>query len=279
MRNTFLISLVVLLTFFGCSEPEDYLVVIDTEYGEMKAVLYDETPLHKENFIKLTKEGAFDKTIFHRVIQNFMIQGGDVNAKSNVESTIDYTIPAEIQENPSGKFLHTKGALAAARQGDDINPEKESSGCQFYIVDGQNWKKEQLTGPDWAKLNLAMRELIKKPEFSYCKDTITNMYKTNRVAEVNDFVLTFKDTLEQITGESMELQMPEERINVYTTGEGSPHLDDEYTVFGRVVEGLEVIDSIAAVTTAPGDRPMLDIPMTIELEGISKQEIKEKYGL
>ena len=110
---------------------KDVIITISTSYGDMKAILYEETPLHKENFIKLSESGDFDSTIFHRIIENFMIQGGDVNL-INDEEVIDYTIPAEINPN----LFHRKGEIAAARMGDNVNPEKESSGCQFYIVQG-----------------------------------------------------------------------------------------------------------------------------------------------
>ena len=276
--NRILMIVLAAFTLLSCGEPEDYVVVIKTEHGDMKAILFDETPQHKENFIKLAKNGSFNNTIFHRVIQGFMIQGGDVNAKSESEENIEYTIPAEINENPTGKFLHTKGALAAARQGDQINPTKASSGCQFYIVDGTTWTEEQLT-VDQAQLNMGMRQLLQDSAYSYIYDTLVAMQNSGRASEINNYVLQFKELVAEKTGRSITLDISEERLTAYTSGDGSPHLDAEYTVFGRVVEGFEVIDKIAAVKTAPGDRPEADIPMTVELEGISKQEIKEKYNL
>ena len=143
-----MLSLSVLLIFSACGQSgkNDQLVTITTEYGEIVAILYDETPLHKENFIKLAKEGFFNDVLFHRVIQGFMIQGGDPDSRNAPADKQlgnggpGYTIPAEI--NP--KFFHERGALSAARLGDNINPKRESSGSQFYIVQGTVFKDEDL---------------------------------------------------------------------------------------------------------------------------------------
>ena len=277
MKNLIIIlSAIFIISCSGGSE--DYVVIIHTEYGDMKAILYDETPKHKENFIKLAKEGAYDNTIFHRVIKGFMIQGGDVNAKSDTEDKIEYTIDAEIQDSVTGKFLHTKGALAAARQGDDVNPKRKSSGCQFYIVDGLQFTKEQLT-VDQAKLNKGVTELLKDSTYKFLYDSLVGLQLAQEYDLMNKCILSYKDEIEAVTGESAEIEINAERLKAYTEGEGAPHLDDEYTVFGRVVEGFEVIDKIASLETIPGDRPVDDIPMSIELEPITSAEIKSKYGL
>ena len=129
MRRIIILLLIILQS---CVMNKDVIITISTPYGDMKAILYEETPLHKKNFIELSESGKFDSTIFHRVIKDFMIQGGDINL-INEEEVIDYTIPAEV----NNKLFHKKGEIAAARMGDDVNPNKESSGCQFYIVDGK----------------------------------------------------------------------------------------------------------------------------------------------
>ncbi len=191
------------------------MVVISTDFGEMKAVLYNETPLHKENFIKLAKEGYFDGTLFHRVIDGFMIQGGDPDSKNAKKGQMlgqggpDYTIAAEFKQ----ELIHRKGALAAARMADQVNPKKESSGSQFYIAQGKVYTKDELN-------NLAAR---------------------------------------------MGKQFNQTQIEAYTTVGGVPFLDYEYTVFGQVIEGLEVIDKIAAVQKDHYDRPTEDIKMTIKV--------------
>ena len=187
-------------------------VKISTAYGDMIVRFYDEAPLHRDNFLKLTHEHFFDSLLFHRVIKGFMIQGGDPQSKNAAtgqmlgSGDVGYTIPAEL----SAKLIHKKGALCAART---ENPEKKSSGCQFYIVQG-------------------------KP----AADSELDMFDRNRAT---------KYTAEQ--------------RNTYKTAGGTPFLDMNYTVFGEVVEGLDVIDKIAAVATQPGDRPSQDVRMKVTI--------------
>jgi cyclophilin family peptidyl-prolyl cis-trans isomerase len=187
--------------------------VIHTDYGDMKGVLYNETPQHRDNFVKLAKSGFFNGLLFHRVIQGFMIQGGDPdskNAKPGQQLGMGgpgYTVPAEI--DPS--FIHKKGALSAARQGNDVNPKKASSGSQFYIVQGTKQDPQRLGAQNPGKY-------------------------TN------------------------------EQLETYKSLGGTPFLDGEYTVFGEVSEGFDVIDKIAAVQVDPNKRPLKDIKMTITIK-------------
>lgn len=180
--------------------------VIKTEYGDIKGYLYNDTPQHRDNFVKLVKEGWYNGSPFHRVIPNFMIQGGH-NASGQVDP--GYTIPAEIVP---GHF-HKKGALAAARMGDQVNPTKASSGSQFYIVQGQTFNEP----------TLEMMAVQRGKTFT------------------------------------------EEQKQAYTTVGGSPHLDGEYTVFGQIADGFDVIDKIAAVQTGRANKPVKDVKMTIEI--------------
>ncbi|MEJ8758076.1 peptidylprolyl isomerase [Pontibacter sp. H259] len=177
---------------------KDQLVTISTPQGDMKLILFDDTPKHKENFLKLTKDGFFDGTTFHRVIDGFMIQGGDPNSKddnpnNDGSGSPGYTIPAEILP----KYKHVRGAVAAARMGDQVNPMKESSGSQFYIVENHD---------------------------------------------------------------------------------GTPMLDEAYTVFGQVVDGLDVIDKIAEQPANPRNRPLTDIKMKVTVESVKKKKIAKKYN-
>ena len=187
--------------------------VISTDLGDMKGVLYNETPQHRDNFVKLAKSGFFNDLLFHRVIQGFMIQGGDPDSKNAKPGQQlgaggpGYTVPAEF--NPA--LIHKKGALSAARQADQVNPKKASSGSQFYIVQGQVLNDQQL-------------DMFQK--------------------QINKAI------------------SPERRATYKTIG-GTPHLDDQYTVFGEVISGLDVIDKIAAVQTAAGDKPVKDVKMKI----------------
>ncbi|MBR5783583.1 MAG: peptidylprolyl isomerase [Bacteroidales bacterium] len=190
-------------------------VLVETPYGNMKFLLYNDTPLHRENFIKLVKNGFFDGLLFHRVINNFMIQGGDPKSKNAKAGEMlgnggpGYTIPAEFRPNR----FHKKGALAAARQGDAVNPKKESSGSQFYIVQGQKYDERTLK-------MIAMQR---------------------------------------------NLTMTDEQIEIYKTIGGTPFLDNDYTVFGEIVEGLDVIDKIATVTCDRNNRPIEDVKMKIRI--------------
>lgn len=191
-------------------------VIIHTAYGDMTVKLYDQTPQHRDNFIKLVKEKQYDSTLFHRVIKDFMIQGGDPESKNASpdqmlgSGDLGYTIPAEFVPG----LFHKKGALAAARTGDQVNPEKRSSSCQFYIVQGKVWSPQEL----------------------------------------------------QMISMRYGIQFSPEQAQIYTTLGGTPFLDTQYTVFGEVIDGLDVIDKIASQPTRPGDRPVEDIRMTITLE-------------
>ena len=194
---------------------KEYYVKIETSYGDMVVKLYNETPLHRDNFLKLVKEGVYDDLLFHRVINQFMIQGGDPNSRNAKpgqmlgEGGLGYTVPAEFVPT----LYHKKGALAAARQGDGVNPEKASSSCQFYIVQGTTWDAERLK------------------------------------------------SVEQRMGKSFTAEQAE----VYAKIGGTPFLDGDYTVFGEVVEGLEVVDKIAAVPCGPMDRPVEDVKMKMTI--------------
>ncbi len=224
MKKIFLTIIITSLFFFQLCEVSQAqtikqsaakVVLISTEFGDIKLKLYNETPLHRDNFIKLVKEKYLDGTLFHRVIKQFMIQGGDPDSKNAAKGTAlgnggpSYTIPAEFREG----LFHKKGALAAARKSDQINPTKASSGSQFYIVQGKTYTAEAL-----------------------------NMF-----------------------AKRMRKTFSKEQIKAYTTVGGTPHLDDNYTVFGEIISGLEVIDKIAAVATDKNNRPLKDIKMTIKL--------------
>jgi cyclophilin family peptidyl-prolyl cis-trans isomerase len=193
------------------AKPKHKYVRITTDLGECTIMLYNETPLHRDNFLKLSKAHFYDGTLFHRVIKNFMIQGGDPDSRHAKpgatlgEGDVGYTIPAEFRDS----LFHQKGALAAARED---NPAKASSGCQFYIVQGKTFTEEQL---------------------------------------------------EKVEEKRLKFKLPDYQREVYKTIGGAPHLDHNYTVFGQVVKGLELVDQIGALLTDPNDRPNKDIHMKI----------------
>jgi cyclophilin family peptidyl-prolyl cis-trans isomerase len=226
MKKLFSLNLLLLtLTIAFAKPPKNQYVRIKTSYGSCIIRLYNQTPLHRDNFIKLTKQGFYNGTLFHRVIQNFMIQGGDPDSRDTAKNKpglelgngdVKYTIPAEFRDS----LFHKRGVLAAAR---DDNPKKASSGCQFYIVQGKRFTPGKL-------------------------DTLENTRLKGR-------------------------KIPAYKRDIYTTVGGSPHLDQNYTAYGEVVTGMDMVDRIAAVKKDERDRPLTDLPITVEL--LSKKECKE----
>ena len=258
----------------------DFLVTIRTDLGEMKAILHDETPLHKANFIKLANEGYFDSLIFHRVIKGFMIQGGDPDSRNATKEQRlgiggpSERIPAEFVKT----LFHQKGALSAARTGGPSNPDKESSGSQFYIVQGTVIPSTQLEGINQQKLIQAFQICMQtQPDSDLAKEYQETM---DKYPGVNDSIQAkVESTLERL-GEmtGIEFSMPEERIETYSTLGGTPQLDGDYTVFGQVISGIETIDTIANTPTAPSDRPLEDVRMYISVEEMPRAEIEKKYN-
>ncbi len=245
----------------------------------MVAILYDETPKHKENFIKLAEEHFFDSTLFHRVIEGFMIQGGDPDSKKAQPGEPigrggpGYTIDAEF--NP--KYFHERGALSAARLGDAQNPTKASSGSQFYIVQGTKMTEKELK-TDLLKLNQAMQQFFQNPANRNAYDSIVRLYESGDTKAYQEYMIALKPRVEKATGINTEKTVSPEILKAYTTVGGAPSLDGEYTVFGKVIKGLEVVDKIAAVPKDPGDRPAEDIRMTVTVEKMPKKKIEELYG-
>ena len=236
------------------------LVRLETTLGNITVKLYNETPKHRDNFIKLVKEGVYDSLLFHRVIKNFMVQAGDPDSKNANDTAslgygdVGYTVPAEF--NPA--LFHKKGALAAARQGDDVNPEKTSSGCQFYIVTGKKYSQAQLINMEnqinEARLDTAFNVLARKH--------MKEIYKMRKAGD-NEGLLELQDTLEaQARAEVAKeprFRFTKQQIDAYTTLGGTPHLDGNYTVFGEVVDGMNVVDQIETAKTNGADRPLTNI--------------------
>jgi len=219
IKKTFSLSLIVMLflsiTGFSQKSKKETKVLIATSYGNMTLVLYNETPQHRDNFIELVKDGFYDGTLFHRVIAGFMIQGGDPDSKTAEKGQMlgnggpGYTVPAEFNK----KFYHKRGALSAARMGDGSNPQKASSGSQFYIVQGKKYNRNNL------------ESMGKRSGANYTED----------------------------------------QIKAYEMEGGTPQLDMNYTVFGEVIKGFDVIDKIAAVAKGRADRPQEDVKMTMKI--------------
>jgi peptidyl-prolyl cis-trans isomerase B (cyclophilin B) len=277
---TFLFSFALII---GCAQnkqdKKDFLITIQTPYGEMKAILYDETPKHKANFIKLAKEGYYDSLLFHRIIQGFMIQGGDPQSKNASAGQAlgsggpGYTVDAEI--NP--KYFHEKGAFSAARLGDQMNPTKASSGSQFYIVHGTVVKENDLK-TDQNKLNQGLSMLLQKEAYMYLRDTLSKYYYSGDRERYMAELMKLKPLIKEVTGVEVDKDVSPEKIKAYTTSGGAPHLDGEYTVFGKVISGLEVIDKIAALAKDARDRPQEDIRMFVSVEETTKKKITKAFG-
>jgi len=235
-------------------------VKIETTMGDIVVELYNETPKHRDNFIKLAKEGMYDSTLFHRVIRQFMIQAGDPESKTANDTAmlgggdVGYTIPAEFVP----KYFHKKGALAAARMGDDVNPNRESSGCQFYIVTGRKFREAQLLDMAGQKNNARVDEIFNELARKHMKE----IYKLRKAGD-NEALLELQDSLEaqayaQYKEEEPFMFTPEE-LAAYSTIGGAPHLDGAYTVFGQVVSGIETVEKIEGTKTGKADRPVENV--------------------
>lgn len=241
---------------------------IVTDFGTMKGKLYNETPQHRDNFVKLAKEGYYDSLLFHRVIKGFMIQGGDPNSKNATPGQQlgnggpGYTIPAEILP----QFHHKKGALSAARQGDQVNPEKRSSGSQFYVVQGKPYSNGELQNMEaqmqFQQMNMGMNNCLQQPEHQ--KD-LEAVMRYQRSGQQDSLQMLFKKLEPEVKKLVGEFKFTEQQKKDYASIGGTPHLDNNYTVFGEIYEGLEIIDKIAAVETAPGDRPKKDVKMAVRI--------------
>ena len=276
-RNLFLSFMMVVLTLISCSanntesasesaaQPQTTnskmtKVKLETTMGDIVVELYNETPQHRDNFVKLVQEGYYDGVLFHRVIKDFMIQTGDGNSKTaGPDATLGdgdpgYTIPAEFVYP---KYFHKRGALAAARTGDQVNPERRSSGSQFYIVTGKIYSSDEL------KMMTQRLATVKKQDiFRRLVNENHAQIETLQRNQDNEGLNELQNRLIQQT-EAEAAQSPfsltDEQIDAYTSVGGTPHLDGQYTVFGQVIEGMDVVDKIQNAQTGRLDRPVSDI--------------------
>ncbi len=277
MKRNFLLSVVmVALTLMSCSarnaegpasapdknktDNEMTKVKLETTLGNIIVELYNETPQHRDNFIKLVQSGYYDGVLFHRVIKDFMIQTGDGNSKTaGPETTLGegdpgYTIEAEFVYP---KYFHKRGALAAARTGDQVNPERRSSGSQFYIVTGKIYSSDELKMMTQRLTDVRKQDIFRRLVMEN-NSRIKQLQESQDSAGLQELQ---NELISQTEAEAAEspFTMTDEQIDAYTSVGGTPHLDGQYTVFGEVISGMDVVDKIQNTTTGRMDRPTVDI--------------------
>ena len=241
-------------------------VIITTPLGDIKVRLYDETPIHRDNFLKLARGGFFNDTLFHRVIENFMIQGGDPESKgASSDQRLGtggpgYTLPAEIVAG----LYHKRGALAAARMGDEVNPNRESSGSQFYIVWGQTYNEPKL-----KQLEKQMLQQLEKQAFNDLASIHRDEIITLRRNRDHEGLTMLQEKLLQQAKQETKAKSPifsKEVCQVYEEIGGTPFLDGQYTVFGEVIEGLNGVEQLQNRTTGIAARPVEDLKIQVIVE-------------
>jgi len=254
-----IILLPVLLFLISCNAPggnENTTVSIKTTLGDISIKLYDGTPIHRDNFIKLVNSGFYEGISFHRVIKDFMIQAGDPITKTESKTALPdslntYSIPAEF----NNIYFHKKGALAAAREGNDVNPEMRSSGTQFYIVQGVKFTDDELNIAE-KRINSNIKQSLFNKLLKETADSVRLSGKIINDAEIQEIASV---KMFQYLTENKDFQIPAEHRDIYKNTGGTPRLDRTYTVFGEVIEGLDVVDKIAAVQTDASDKPVTEI--------------------
>jgi len=252
-------AVIGLFLLFSCNAPggnENTHVQIKTTEGDITVRLYDNTPVHRDNFIRLVETGYYEGISFHRVIKDFMIQAGDPSTRTGLtkvelDSLSEYTIAAEFRK----KYLHKKGALAAARMGNDVNPEMRSSGTQFYIVQGKKYTDAELKATE-ERINSNIRQALFSRLLKETADSARLSGNPLQDAEIQE--IASMKMFEYLTTKG-DYKFSEEQLNAYKTVGGVPRLDATYTVFGEVTDGIEIIDKIAYVQTDQSDRPVNEI--------------------
>ncbi len=281
MKRIFLLGATVLTMAFGCTQASNTeekqtttikkeakmdlksctKVEIKTSLGDIEVALYNETPQHRDNFIKLVKEGYYDGVLFHRVINEFMIQTGDGNSKNakpgerlgNGEP--GYTLPAEFVYP---KLFHKRGVLAAARLGDQMNPERRSSGSQFYIVTGKKFTAQQLAQMESSRRNKQLQAVFNELAAPHRRDVMTWRREGNNAA-IDSLQNKLVAEAEAKVAEQGAFTFTAAQLEAYQSVGGTPHLDGEYTVFGEVTKGMDVVEKIEKSKTDRNDRPEEDV--------------------
>lgn len=243
----------------SCNAPagdENKVVSIKTTLGDIKVKLYNETPIHRDNFIRMVNSGIYDGVLFHRVIKDFMIQAGDPSTnqafvRPQPDTLTNYTIPAEFRR----QFIHKKGALAAARQGNNVNPAMRSSGTQFYIVQGKKYLRNDL-----LSLQESINNSIRQANFiRFIKEAADSARLSGKPLQDSEIQEIASGKMFRYLSSEPAFKYSEEQIETYVTSGGTPFLDGTYTVFGEVIEGLDIVDKIASVSTDSSDKPVSEV--------------------
>lgn len=262
-----LLILLFLLTLNSMAQEKETIAVIETNLGNMTVKLYNDTPKHRDNFIRLAKAGQYDGTLFYRIIKNFVIQGGSSDSRNAIKGqVIGFGKGVIIDSEIKPEHYHKKGALAAPRQPDRVNFFKESDISQFYIVQGKKYAPEEIDIIE-KQVNVPIRRAIERkyytPEKKAMLDTLRKQKKVNEFREIAGKIK--QDIAFEWNANTDKIYMPEDKKQIYTTLGGVHHLDKEYTVFGEVVEGFDIIDKIAALGTDSNDRPLKDISIKVKI--------------
>jgi peptidylprolyl isomerase len=278
MKKVVLVFIICLMAGNLFARPKkDPIVLISTTYGDIRVKLFHQTPLHTKNFVKLVKKGYFNETLFHRVIRNFMIQGGDPDSKTAKSGQLlgdggpKYTIPFEY--NPL--LFHRKGMLAAAREGDDVNPLRASSASQFYIVVGKVFDDAALEKAE-KRINTSQKNNLMYNYIASNKALSGRLagYKKSDTVAYNRQMKQLSLLADSLYKEKKPYVIPEAEREVYKTIGGTPHLDGSYSIFGEVVEGMDVAEKISLAATDKNDRPLENIVMKVRV--LKRKEIKKQ---
>ena len=269
--------LIILFAVQSCTtEPKktDQLITISTRLGDIKLILFNETPIHKKSFLELAEAGAYDSTLFNRVIKEFMIQGGDIAMNPDFEKEARRLIPAEIVPNR----FHKRGMLAAARQTVNRNPLKKSS-TQFYIVQGKVFSHKEITTAI-DKINNAFSKYLYDGNRQYLINKCKALQDSGKFDELQTLILDMRDDIETALEEDFEnTEISEEQIQAYTTVGGAPHLDGGYTIFGQVVEGMETVDMIANLKVDSLDNPIQPVYLQVAIKEVPQDSLTIWYGI